>query len=116
MSMSYMCTIYKKMNYKIYSDKNGYIVHNTKLDFNHHHTHINNYHTCKYIIDLCIHKTIPYHLSDYLLVSILRLTDDNSYKEKINLILKKSNSKKNKDYSKSNNIPKNINKRKVKRR
>ena len=108
--MSYMTTIYKKYNFKIYSDKHGYIVHNTRLDFNNHHTHINNYKTCKFIIDLCIHKTIPRHLSDYLLVSIIRITEDKKYKDEIYKILEASNKKKNKQYNGSKNIPENINK------
>ena len=114
--MSYMTTIYRKCNFKIYSVKDGYIVHNTRLDFNRHHTHINNYKTCKFIIDLCVHKTIPRHLSDYLLVSIIRITDDKIYKDKINSILDNSNKKKNKKYNNSKNIPSDITKcRKVNR-
>lgn len=109
--MSFMVTVYKKMNYKIYSDKNGYIVHNTRLNFDQHHTHINNYNTCKFIIDLCIHKSTPRHLSDYLLVSLLRLTDDKKYKDSIYSILNKSNKKKNKSYNNSKNIPKDINRK-----
>lgn len=107
--MSCMTTIYKKYNFKIYSDKHGYIIHNTKLEFDKHHTHINNYKTCKFIIDLCIHKTIPKHLSDYLLVSIIRITEDKRYKDEIYKILENSNKKKNKQYKGSKNIPENIN-------
>jgi hypothetical protein len=82
--MGSMITIYKKKNYKIYDAGHGsYIVHNSLYDFHDHHTHINNYHTCIYIIDLCIHKTVPKHLSDYLLVSILRLSEDKNYNAKI---------------------------------
>lgn len=89
----YMNTIYRKKNYKIYNVGKGYIVHNSNLEFSEHHTHINNFHTCKYIIDLCIHRTVPYHLSDYLLVSILRISNDNKYKYKINLLLEENKRK-----------------------
>ena len=85
--------IYKKKNFKIYSAGREYIIHNSRLDFGSHHTHINSFHTCKYIIDLCIHKTVPYHLSDYLLVSIIRLSDDKNYISKIEVLLE-SNKKK----------------------
>lgn len=78
-----MNMLYKKKNFKIYSAGNGYIVHNSNLEFSKHHTHINNFNTCKYIIDLCIHKTVPYHLSNYLLNSILRLSNDTGYNKKI---------------------------------
>jgi hypothetical protein len=111
-----MVTIYKKLNFKIYSNnKKGYIIHNTRLNFDNHHTHINNYNTCKFIINLCIHKTVPDHLSDYLLVSILRLTDDQNYKNKIHKLLEKSNEGKNKAYNNSNNIPKIIDRSKSKK-
>ena len=85
-----LVTIYKKKSFKIYDAGKGYIVHNSNLEFHNHHTHINNFHTCKYIIDLCIHKTIPRHLSKYLLVSIIRLTNDNAYRNKIERILNES--------------------------
>lgn len=79
-----MNVLYRKKNYKIYDANGGYIVHNTKLPFQGHHSHINNFHTCKYIIDLCIHKSIPKEkISDYLLISILKLADDSDYKSKI---------------------------------
>lgn len=91
--------IYKKKNFKIYSAGKEYIVHNTKLDFGTHHTHINNFHTCKYIIDLCIHKTIPYHLSDYLLVSIIRLSNDKKYISEIETLLYRN--KKKREYNRN---------------
>lgn len=93
-----LMVIYKKKNFKIYDAGKGYIVHNTKLNFPDHHTHINNFHTCKYIIDLCIHKTIPHHLSDYLLVSIIRLSNDKEYINKIENMI--SNKRRNR-YEKS---------------
>lgn len=82
--MASLVTIYKKKNYKIYDAGNGkYIIHNTNLDFENHHSHVHNFNTCKYIIDLCINKTVPYYLSEYLLESILRLSNDKSYNFKI---------------------------------
>ena len=54
-----MNTIYKKKEFKIYDANGQFIIHNSKLDFHSHHTHVNNFHTCKYIIDLCIYKHIP---------------------------------------------------------
>ena len=88
-----LTTIYRKRNFKIYDAGKEYIIHNTKLDFNNHHTHINNFHTCKYIIDLCIHKTVPYHLSDYLLTSIVRITEDKCYKKAIEIKLEENKKK-----------------------
>ena len=93
--MANFVTIYRKKQYRIYSSHKGaYIVHNSDLEFSEHHTHINNYNTAKFIIDLCIHKTIPHHLSDYLLVSILRLSNDRKYKMMIERKLEQNKSKK----------------------
>lgn len=79
-----MVVIYKKQNYRIYdAGNNEYIIHDASREFESAHSHVKNFKTCKYIIDLCIHKTVPYHLSEYLLISILRLSDDEKYKEKI---------------------------------
>lgn len=94
-------TIYRKKNFKIYDAGKEYIIHNTKLDFHNHHSHINNFHTCKFIIDLCIHKTVPYHLSDYLLISIIRLTEDKNYKRKIEFKLEENKKKRGKDNGKN---------------
>ena len=96
--MAAMNVIYKKTNFKIYDAGDQYIVHNTNLDFHNHHTHINNFNTCKYIIDLCIHKTVPYHLSDYLLVSITRLSGDQQYINRIRSLI--STNSKRKTYNK----------------
>lgn len=73
-------TIYRKKNYSIYKvKKNQYIVHNTNKIFKEGHTHINNYHAAKMIIQLSITKTIPLHLSKYLLESIIRISEDENY-------------------------------------
>lgn len=109
--MSTLNTIYKKKNFKIYDVGKEYIVHNMKLPFETGHTHINNFHTCKYIIDLCIHKTIPHHLSDYLLYSIIRITEDKQYKSQIKKILNQSNNKKHYNYNERKQEYKNENKR-----
>lgn len=98
-----MVVIYKKKNYKIYDVGKEYIVHNTSLPFEGHHSHINNYNTCKYIIDLCIYKTVPHHLSDYLLVSILRLSNDKQYKYKIETLLNKNKDRRKENENKKHN-------------
>lgn len=90
-----MNTVYKKKNFKVYSAGKEFIVHNSKLNFSGHHTHINNFDTCKYIINLCIHKTVPRHLSDYLLVSIIKLSTDKEYIKSIESKLEENKYKKN---------------------
>lgn len=82
-----MVLIYKKKNFNIYSHKDIYIVHNTKKEFAEGHTHIRSFKSSKFIIDLSIHKSIPRHLNRYFLVSLLRLSDDKEYSEKLKKII-----------------------------
>lgn len=83
-----MNTIYNKKSYYIYKiSKSGYIVYNTKKKFKDGHTHINNYNTAKTVIDMSIHKTIPKHLSKYLIESIIRISTDEKYIETLKLLL-----------------------------
>lgn len=89
-----MVVIYKKKNFKIYDAGTNYIIHNTKLNFKDHHTHVKNFHTCKFLIDMSIHESIPEkHLSDYLLVSLIRLSNNKYYINKLNCILEKNKSR-----------------------
>lgn len=83
-----MNCIYRRKSYNIYrAAKNQFIVHNTNKPFKNGHTHINNYHAAKMIIDLSINKTTPCHLSKYLLQSIIRISTDTSYIKQIENIL-----------------------------
>lgn len=107
--MASLVIIYKKYNFNIYNaGPCQFIIHNNKLDFNSHHTHIRNFKTAKYIIDLAIHKSIPKHLSNYLLTSLIRISDDEEYIEKLNTMIlsnkekRKGTSYKDKKYSYKN--------------
>ena len=71
----------------IYSNMhNGYIVHNTKKEFHNGHTHINNFSTAKYVAYLAMYKRLPKkkHLSLYLIDSVIRISDDSAYINKMN--------------------------------
>lgn len=81
-----MQVVYSKKYFKIYrvDNTNDYIIHNTKKDFKSGHTHIRNYGTAKYILNLAFHKSIPKkHINNYLLNSIIRISLDESYIAKI---------------------------------
>lgn len=78
-----MNQIYKKKSYVIFRVRDGYIVHNKSKMFSKGHTHITNFDTAKYLINLSIRKTIPKHLSDYLLESLIRISGDEVYSKKI---------------------------------
>ncbi len=89
--MAGMNTIYHKRHFNIYSVNNcEFIVHNTKLPFENHHTHINRFSTAKFLINISLYKTVPKRLSDYLLISLIRLSDDDEYTEKLNNMLNKN--------------------------
>lgn len=88
--------IYSKDKYNIYLADTGCIVHNTRKEFEAGHTHIDSYKTAKYLIDLALHKSMPHHLSRYLLISLIRITDDAEYSGRIAALL--SNKKRKQVY------------------
>lgn len=91
-----MNQIYSKKGFIVFRVGDGFIVHNTNKEFKEGHTHIMNYNTAKHVIDLVSHKSLPHHLSRYLLTSLVRLSDDEEYKEKVNLLI--SNKRKKQVY------------------
>lgn len=78
-----MNQIYRKKSFIVFRAGDGYIIHNTEKSFKKGHTHIKNVNTAKYIVSLAAKKILPKHLSDYLLVSLLRLANDDIYTAKI---------------------------------
>lgn len=88
-----MNQIYCKSSYHIYRGSNGYIIYNTNKEFKSGHTHLTSFKSAKYLIDLSLHKSIPRHLDRYRLISLMRITDDDTYRDKILALL---NNKKNK--------------------
>lgn len=95
-----MRIIYGKYGYSIYkSTECGIIAHNTGKEFANGHTHVNNVKTAKYLIDMCHYKRIPRHLSIYLLVSLLRLSDDGEYQNKISALIEEKKQRKQTYYN-----------------
>lgn len=82
--------VYSKKNMRIYRiNPNAFIVHNENKDFKSGHTHINNYNTAKYILNLVYHSSIPQKkISNYLLESIIRLSTDKYYIEQIKQLMR----------------------------
>lgn len=81
--------VYSKKNFNIYQiDRNSFIVHNTHKKFEDGHSHINNYKTAKYIVNLACYRSIPsHHLSKYLIESLIRISEHNSYKDELKKML-----------------------------
>ena len=97
-----MVRVYKCQYFNLYGNfNNGYIIHNTHKPFEEGHTHLNNFDTAKYIIKLAHHKTVPKHLSIYLIDSLIRISNDEFYIRQLNelkqkeLKLQKRNNKNN---------------------
>ena len=75
--------IYKKKNFVIIQVRNGFIVYNLDKDFPDGHTHLTSFGSAKYLINLALAHSIPNHLDKYRLTSLIRISDDAIYQEKI---------------------------------
>lgn len=75
--------VYQEGRFKVYRAGNNFIVHNSKFLFNHAHTHVRTLNTAKKIIYCISRGIIPKTFSEYLLVSLIRLTDDDRYANQI---------------------------------
>lgn len=71
--------VYVEDNFKIYRAGNDYIVHNTEFEFSKKHTHVKNLKAAKEIIYSVKKRVIPRGFSEYLLKSIIRVSDDELY-------------------------------------
>lgn len=92
-----MVRVSKIKHFNIYSNKKGgYIIHNTRKPFEIGHTHLNNYNTAKYITHLALYKKIPKnnHLSIYLIDSLIRISDDVKYINKMKILKSTEQTKK----------------------
>lgn len=87
--------IYTKEEFVIVKMDTEYIVINKNKKFKNGHTHIRNFKTAKYLIDMIIFRRIPNHLPIYLLVSLKRLSDDEIYTHKINGLIESKNNRRN---------------------
>lgn len=75
--------IFERKEFIIFQVKEGYVVYNTKKDFEEGHTHLKHFNAAKNAIDLVISKKIPKSTNVYYLTSLVRLTNDEKYEEKI---------------------------------
>lgn len=90
--------IYEKNEFIILRVKKGYIVYNTKKNFENGHTHLQSFEMSKTIIDNSIKKKRPKTNNIYLIESHIRLTNDSKYKQVLEELIeaKKSKTKGNK--------------------
>lgn len=85
--------IFERKEFIIFQVKEGYIAYNTKKAFEEGHTHLKHFNAAKKAIDLVISKKIPKSTNVYYLTSLIRLTNDDNYVEKINELIDTRNKK-----------------------
>ena len=68
--------IYERKEYAIYKVKHGYIVHNTKKNFEEGHTHIHTFNKAKSLIDLAVRKKLPNTPRKWEIESLIRIVKD----------------------------------------
>lgn len=81
--------IYRNNNFKIYKVGKEFIIHNTNKKFEEGHTHVHKYNVCLTMINLIMHKKIPKNHDKYFIESIIRLSDDKKYINKLKKIIKR---------------------------
>lgn len=75
--------IYKRKEYVIYDAKCGYVAHNTRKEFKDGHSHFDSLETAKMVIDWCVNKMVPPNTSRYMIISLIRLTRNYKYKNRL---------------------------------
>ena len=79
-----MVRVFKKANFNVYTDFNGeYIIHNMHKPFASGHTHIKEFSTAKYLINLAHHRSLPNRNLKYFIESLMRISDDEKYIRKL---------------------------------
>ncbi len=89
--------IYERKEFMIFQVKDGYIVYNTKKDFQEGHTHLKHFEAAKTAIDLVINKKVPKSTDGYYLNSLIRISIDENYIKKINELIEARDQKGKKD-------------------
>jgi hypothetical protein len=69
--------------YIVFPVKNGYVVYNTNKEFKDGHTHLRNFKSCVDLIRFTVDKKIPRRCSNYYLRSLIRISDDEEYRKKV---------------------------------
>ena len=105
-----MQLILTKRNFKIFYSKenDNYVVYNLRKEWKDGHTHVNKYEQALYLIDCVTKRKIPKRVNKYFLISLIRLSKDDKYINKIQRIVDGEEPKQN-----YRNVPKNMNGRKI---
>lgn len=71
--------VYENSEFVVLSISHDYLVLNKKKPFESGHTHLKSFETAKWLMRLSRTKTIPHRISPYLLESLIRISNDNTY-------------------------------------
>lgn len=75
--------IFQRKEYSIYRCSDGFVVHNTNKKFKNGHTHVSNFYKAKILVIMAIKREIDDKLSKRDIQSLIRLTNDNRYRNKL---------------------------------
>lgn len=75
--------IFQRKEYSIYRCSDGFVVHNTNKKFENGHTHVSNFYKAKILVIMAIKREIDDKLNERDIESLIRLTNDNTYRNKL---------------------------------
>lgn len=79
--------LYEREGYVIFKAHSGYVLFNTNKPFEDGHTHLERFESGKILIDHCISKRIPDSRRAYMYTSLIRITDDEQYKQSLKTLM-----------------------------
>ena len=79
--------IFRRGRFIIFQVGHEYIAVNQDKVFKHGHTHVQSFKQAEYLVNMSIRKKVPNHLSPYLLTSLVRLSNDELYTEKLEALI-----------------------------
>ena len=82
--------IFQRKEYSIYRCDYGYVIHNTNKKFENGHTHVNNFYKAKILVIMAIKREIDSKLTKHDIESLMRITNDNRYRNQLRDLLKKN--------------------------
>ena len=81
--------VFQRKEYSIYRCGDGYIVHNVNKEFKHGHTHVSNFYKAKVLVIMAIKREIDDKLSKHDIESLMRITNDNRYRNQLRDLLER---------------------------
>lgn len=76
--------VYQQEEYVVFrGNDSDYIVYNTNKPFKRGHSHLKSKRRAKEVINNSIRKSFPLHWSNYFIHTMIRLTTDSNYKERL---------------------------------